>query len=169
MNEIREIVTKAIVAKGKKVFNLKEEVPFDIIPYSILGVWIINHEFEATRVDEMVKISGNFEINVWYSSNNNEKTDILGHKVKYIKDIKTKQIVKEYLENTDDILAKIIKHPTCLNAKILNEHLELDIQFEILAEIIGETKMQVTVFNTSDVYSIDDEIDANVEELFLNT
>ena len=117
----------------------------------------------------MVKISGNFEINVWYSSNNNEKTDILRHKVKYIKDIKTKQIVKEYLENTDDILAKIIKHPTCLNAKILNEHLELDIQFEILAEIIGETKMQVTVFNTSDVYSIDDEIDANVEELFLNT
>ena len=55
MNEIREIVTRAVVAKGKKVFNLVEKVKTKEKPYSILGCWIINHEFEASKINEVVK------------------------------------------------------------------------------------------------------------------
>jgi spore coat protein E len=49
MNEIREIVTKAIVGKGKKLIRIKENVDaYGIEAFSILGVWVINHEFEAS-------------------------------------------------------------------------------------------------------------------------
>ena len=51
MNEIREIVTRAVVAKGKKVFNLVEKINTFEKPYSILGCWIINHEFEASKIN----------------------------------------------------------------------------------------------------------------------
>lgn len=168
MNEIREIVTRAVVAKGKKVFNLVEKVRTNEKPYSILGCWVINHEFEATKINNTVKLDGEFEINIWYSTNNNTRTDIIRETISYKKDIETRTIVKDYLENSDDILARIIQHPTVTNAKILDEFIEVDITFEIVAEIIGETKMKVTVFKEVENWEEEiDTLDMELNEEFL--
>lgn len=168
MNEIREIVTRAVVAKGKKVFNLVEKVKTKEKPYSILGCWIINHEFEASKINEVVKLDGEFEINIWFSTNNNTKTDIIRETISYKKEIITKTVVKNYLENTDDILARIIQHPTVTNAKIIDDIVQVDITFEIIAEIIGETKMKVTVFKETENWEEEVEtLDMDINENFL--
>jgi spore coat protein E len=168
MNEIREIVTRAVVAKGKKVFNLVEKVKTKEKPYSILGCWIINHEFEASKINEVVKLDGEFEINIWFSTNNNTKTDIIRETITYKKEITTKTVVKNYLENTDDILAKIIQHPTVTNAKITDDYVQVDITFEIIAEIIGETKMKVTVFKETENWEEEiDTLDMDINENFI--
>ena len=168
MNEIREIVTRAVVAKGKKIFNLVETINTMEKPYSILGCWIINHEFEASKINEVVKLDGEFEVNIWYSKNNNSKTDIIRETISYKKEITTKTVVKNYLENTDDILARIIQHPTVTNAKIMDDKVVLDITFEIIAEIIGETKMKVTVFKETENWEEEvDTIDMDINENFL--
>ena len=115
------------------------------------------------------KIDGEFEVNIWYSTNNNTKTDILRELITYKKEITTKQIVKEYLENSDDILARIIQHPTCTNARIFDDYVEVDVTFEILAEIIGETKMKVTVFKDETNWEEDiDMLDMDLDENFLD-
>lgn len=170
MNEVREIVTKAVVAKGKKAMHLSHSINTTKHPYSVLGCWIINHEFEAILNSDVVDINGEFEVNIWYSSEENTKTDVLREKVIYKKDIKIKKIVHEYLKNSDDVLAKILKHPTVTNAKIIDDEIKLEIDFEILAEVIGETKMQVTVFSPTinDTDDIED-LDIEVNEDFLNT
>ena len=168
MNEIREIVTRAVVAKGKKVFNLVEKVKTNEKPYSILGCWIINHEFEASRINEVIKLDGEFEINIWFSTNNNTKTDIIREVISYKKEIITKTVVKDYLENTDDILARIVQHPTVTNAKITDNTVQVDITFEIIAEIIGETKMKVTVFKEVENWEEEiDTLDMDINENFL--
>ena len=168
MNEIREIVTRAVVAKGKKVFNLVEKVKTNEKPYSILGCWIINHEFEASRINEVIKLDGEFEINIWFSTNNNTKTDIIREMISYKKEIITKTVVKDYLENTDDILARIVQHPTVTNAKIIDDTVQVDITFEIIAEIIGETKMKVTVFKEVENWEEEiDTLDMDINENFL--
>ena len=168
MNEIREIVTRAVVAKGKKVFNLVEKVKTKEKPYSILGCWIINHEFEASKINEVVKLDGEFEINIWFSTNNITKTDIIRETITYKKEITTKTVVKNYLENTDDILARIIQHPTVTNAKITDDYVQVDITFEIIAEIIGETKMKVTVFKETENWEEEiDTLDMDINENFI--
>ena len=168
MNEIREIVTRAVVAKGKKVFNLVEKVKTKEKPSSILGCWIINHEFEASKINEVVKLDGEFEINIWFSTNNNTKTDIIRETITYKKEITTKTVVKNYLENTDDILARIIQHPTVTNAKITDDYVQVDITFEIIAEIIGETKMKVTVFKETENWEEEiDTLDMDINENFI--
>lgn len=43
LNEIREIVTKAVVSKGKKTINLHESIKLSDMPESILGCLVINH------------------------------------------------------------------------------------------------------------------------------
>ena len=168
MNEIREIVTRAVVAKGKKVLDLTEKILSKDKIYSILGCWIINHEFEATKINNVVKLDGEFEVNIWYSTQNNTKTDILKEVIYYKKDVNTKQIVKGYLENTDEILARILEHPTVINAKIENDGVVVDISFEVLAEIIGETKMKVTILKEEENFDTEiDAIDMDINENFL--
>lgn len=168
MNEVREIVTKAVVAKGKKVMHISHELHTTAHPYSILGCWIINHEFEATKKENLIDIDGTLEVNIWYSTEENTKTDVLRERVSYHKDIKVKKIVNDYLKNSDDVLAKILKHPTVTNAKIENDIIYLDLEFEILAEVIGETKMQVTVFTPLESQDDDiEDLDIEVNEDFL--
>ncbi|HIT44125.1 TPA: outer spore coat protein CotE [Candidatus Avacholeplasma faecigallinarum] len=168
MNEVREIVTKAVVAKGKKVMHISHELHTTAHPYSILGCWIINHEFEASKHDNLIDIDGSLEVNIWYSTEENTKTDVLREIITYQKNIKVKQIVNDYLKNSDDVLAKILKHPTVTNAKINNDVIYLDIEFEVLAEVIGETKMQVTVFNPIETQEEDiEDLDIEVNENFL--
>ena len=70
---------------------------------------------------------------------------------------------------SDDVLVKILKHPTVIEAKIVEDKIKLEIEFEILAEVIGETKMQVTVFNPIDSNDMDiEDLDIEVNEDFLN-
>ena len=120
MNEIREIVTRAVVAKGKKVFNLVEKVKTSEKPYSILGCWIINHEFEASRINEVIKLDGEFEINIWFSTNNNTKTDIIREVISYKKEITTKTIVKDYLDDESNF-EKALARAKKLVGTILND------------------------------------------------
>ena len=167
MNEVREIVTKAIVAKGKKYISLSHSIDSNKNPYSILGCWVINLEFEALRNDDLVEINGIFEVNIWYSTEENMRTDVIREKVAYKKDIKVKRIVNEYLKNTDDVLVKILKHPTVTNAKIIDGEIKIDVDYEILAEVIGETKMQVTVFTPVTQEEDIDDLDIEVNEDFL--
>lgn len=168
MNDVREIVTKAVVAKGKKVMHISHQLETTAHPYSILGCWIINHEFEASKRDSLIYIDGTLEVNIWYSTEENSKTDVLREKVSYHKDIKVKRVVNDYLKNSDDVLAKILRHPTVISAKIVDDTIYLEIEFEILAEVIGETKMQVTVFiPTAEDVDIED-LDIEVNEDFLN-
>lgn len=168
MNQIREIVTKAVVAKGKKKIILKEKVKPENRVYSILGCWIINHEFETSRDDSYVNIDGNFEVNIWYSLQNNTKTEVTRKKINYQEKIKVKQIVNDYIEDSDDIMARIVQHPTCTNAVVNDDEIEIDISLEILAEIIGETKMQVTVFQTEEIQEEEEDFENLINENFLN-
>jgi CO dehydrogenase/acetyl-CoA synthase epsilon subunit len=94
MNEIREIVTRAVVAKGKKVFNLTEQVKTHEKPYSILGCWIINNEFEASKVDNIVKLDGEFEITIAVTAESNKS---LVNMSVYGKRGKTRKKLKEHL------------------------------------------------------------------------
>ena len=171
MNEIREIVTKAVVGKGKKIIRLSDKVSPNHEAFSILGCWVINHEFEGNLVDgNKLKLMGNFEIDIWYAYENNTKTDIAKRVVSYEETVKTRQIVKDVSDDTKDIIIRILQQPTCTNAKISDDGLEVEIIFEVVGEIIGETKMLVTVFQTNEVVEpADDDFENEINEDFIKS
>src|SRR5579875_430407 len=88
MAEYREIITKAVVAKGRKFTQSNHTITPPHHPSSILGCWIINHRYEAKKVDKKVEIVGSYEINVWYSHGNNTKTSVVTEKVDYVDVVK---------------------------------------------------------------------------------
>ncbi len=170
MNEIREIVTKAVVGKGKKMIRLQNNIVPTNEAYSILGCWIINHEFEATIEKNNVVINGTYEVDVWYAYDNNTVTDIAKATLEYTENIKTRQIVREVEQNSRDVIVRVIQQPTCTNAAITEEGICVDIVIELVAEIIGETKMIVTVFAPNDITEeYDDDFENEINEDFIVT
>ena len=165
MSEVREIVTRAVVAKGKKIFRVNELVCPSNEAYSILGCWVINHEFDASLNDKTVTLNGRFEINIWYAYDNNSKTDVARSVAEYTGTIRVREIVSESVDDNNDVIARVLQQPTCVNAKIVDDGIDVEVIFEILAEVIGETKMMVTVFNYSNTCdTIDDDFEGDINE-----
>lgn len=168
MNDIREIVTKTIVGKGKKIIHRTDEVIASFEPYSVLGCWVINHNFEASLNGLQANITGSYEIDVWYSYDNNTKTDIARTTVSYNKKINIKPIVRDINEATRDILVEAIQEPTCTNAQINDNSICVDVCFELLAEVIGETKVKVAILEQMDcVDYTDDDFEDEINENFI--
>ena len=69
----KEIVTKAVIGKGKKYFKNNYNLLAEHNANTILGCWVINHKFKGTVVGEKVVIDGNFDINIWYSYDDDKK------------------------------------------------------------------------------------------------
>ena len=170
MNEVREIVTRAVVAKGKKIFRVCELVKPNNDAYSILGCWVINHEFEAELGEKKVDLNGDFEINIWYAYDNNSKTDVARSKAHYNGCIKVREIICDTIDTNCDVIARVLQQPTCTNAKITDQGIEVEVVFQVLVEVIGETKMMVTVFNCADPMDTidDDDFENEINEDFIN-
>ena len=43
MSSFKEIVTKAIIGKGKKHFKNSYSITTENVPTTVLGCWVINH------------------------------------------------------------------------------------------------------------------------------
>lgn len=150
MNCIREIVTKAVVGKGKKLIRLTDTLTPNNTPYSILGCWIINHQFEAELCDNVVNINGTYEINIWYSYDNNTRTDIARSYSNYNQTIKVREIVDDLNSDCRDVIVRVQQQPTVTNGEICDNNINVDVIVELLAEVIGETKIKVSIFDQYD-------------------
>ena len=86
-NNIREIYTKAIVAKGKKLSKCTYSFMINDNPNEILGCWITNHRFEATIKNRIPKVIGSFDVHVWYSLNDHLDSCVVKHTLSYVDDM----------------------------------------------------------------------------------
>lgn len=146
MAEYREIITKAVVAKGRKFTQANNAIVPQHHPSSILGCWVINHKYEARKVGKKVEITGSFDVNVWYSHHENTKTSVVTEKVDY------KDIIQLHYRDPDclddkDVSATVVQQPNCVEAVISKKgnKILVSTEREFLVEVIGETKVCVAV------------------------
>lgn len=151
-HDYREIITKAICGRGGKRIQSSNQVMPQQRPSSILGCWIINHQYEAKHVsDKQVLIRGTYDINIWYSFKENSKTEVATEKVQYRDEIPLTDVDAQSLNNYDEVVASVIKQPNCVQCKIAeNGGIDVEIEREFIVEVIGETKVQVRVMAVED-------------------
>ena len=166
MSQYREIITKAVVAKGRKFTKANHTVCPDHDPSSILGCWIINHTYEARKQGKKVEIAGYYDINVWYSFCNNTKTEVRTEKVPYKDTIKLKYRDQTVYDD-NEVIAKVIQQPNCIECLITpdGEKISVHVEREFLVEIIGETKVCVSVRENACSDEESWELDVDDEEL----
>jgi spore coat protein E len=164
----REIITKAVVGKGRRFTQSTHTITAPNRPTSILGCWIINHRYDAKKCDKTVEIHGHYDINVWYSYNNNTKTEFVTETVSYTDVVKLKYRDDDDIISDDtDIIVRVVQQPNCLECTISpnGNKIVVDVEREFIAEVIGETKVCVAI-NPEGCSSDDDfEYDNLDEEL----
>ena len=176
MSAYKEIVTKAIIRKGKKYYKNTYTIETENEPSTVLGCWVINHKFKGTDVGGKIVIDGSFDVNIWYSYNNDTKTTVITKKIKYSEAVMVNQ--RETTDSTNkDIIVRSLKQPNCVNAKEDGKNILIDIEKELGIEIVGDTKVKVAVEEDEDPWDViedteyteevDKEIDNNVKEDYL--
>ena len=110
MSAYKEIVTKAVVGKGKKYYRNTYTINTEFAPNTVLGCWVINHKFEGHEVHGKIEIDGSFDVNLWYSYDNDTKTSVTinqnGISIKKDSITNTNKKFKELKINKDGIIIK---------------------------------------------------------------
>ena len=117
MKRLRQIVTKAVIAKGKKRTESKEVLCPPNAPTSILGCWVINHQYQAKRNGKFVDVTGKFDVNVWYAYNNHSKTAVHTETIAYKDRIKLSFRDGEEVDS-NDVKVRVLQQPNCIEAVI---------------------------------------------------
>ena len=145
--QLRQIVTRAVIAKGKKRTESKEKLKPANSPSNILGCWVINHHYSAKKHGKYVEVQGKFDVNVWYSYQNQSKTGVHSETINYKDRIKLHYRDKDDVRESNDVQVKVLQHPNCIEATIASSGDCFDalIEREFLVEVIGETTVVISV------------------------
>ena len=151
MANYKEIVTKAVIGKGKKTFTSTNTIVPEVKPTTILGCWVINHNFKGVKDDGKIRIDGSYDINVWFSYDDNTKTDV----------------VRKTNTYQEEIIVRSLKQPTVIQADINDGTIIYTIEKELGIEIVGNTKVKIVVDEEEEEWDVldDDQADGTTETL----
>ena len=144
-SNFKEIVTKTVVGKGRKTFSSSHSLTPENTPNTVLGCWVINHNFTGTNKKNEVSVAGSFDVNVWYSYDNDSKTAVTTRNFTYQEILRLR--VKDYdsLSNDNEIIVRSLKQPTVQDVNIKGNDVYLNIEKELGVEIVGESKVKIAI------------------------
>lgn len=166
MANYKEIVTKAVVGKGKKKFLTSHEVVPNCDASTILGCWVINHTFNGTKKGEAISVSGSYDVNIWYSCLNDTKTEVATQHNTYSETVNIKRKSDDVnVSSPEEIIVRSLMQPNCIKAEILDGKIHYTIEKELGIEIVGDTKVKIMVDPTEDSWDDVDVVDDSVEDV----
>jgi spore coat protein E len=143
----REIITKAVCGKGRKFSTVTHTVMPPHHPSSILGAWIINHQYEAVRSGDGVEVIGSYDINIWYSYNKNSQTDVAKETISYVDLVPLSYVDPKHRTATEEVSAESTQEPNCVEATIGGggSSVVIRVEREFAVVMVAETKVYVLV------------------------
>ena len=164
MDNYKEIVTKAVIGKSKKNSTNKYSMTVENTPNTVLGCWVINHKFNGLINNNNININGSYDVNVWYSYDNDTKTAVATEKFNYSDTLPMH--LKENINDGKEVIVRSLKQPNVSDVNIENGNVNLTIDKELAVEIVGNTKIKVPVQAIEDDYEIiPDTNESNFEEI----
>ncbi len=170
----KEIVTKAVIGKGKKFFKNSYNLLAEHNANNILGCWVINHEFKGYVNQNKVVIDGSFDINIWYSYDDDKKTAVATKNISYSESLNVKTKEGTNLQGSD-IIVRALKQPSCSNVNIKDDVIDFDIEKEMGIEIVNDEKVKIAIEDSEepwdtiedDIEDVEKTIDEEVKEDFI--
>lgn len=168
-NNYKEIVTKAVIGKSKKTSTDEYNVLIEENISNVLGCWVINHTFKGYNSNGKVAVNGSYDVNIWYSYDNNTKTNVIVRTFNYNDTINVN--LKDKITDTNEIIVRCLTAPSASSVDIDNNNLKIKIEKELGVEIVGDIKVKINVLDDYDDYDVDNssEIeDIKIDEDYLN-
>lgn len=121
----------------------------------------MTHKFKGTVVGDKVVIDGNFDINIWYSYDEDKKTGVATKNISYTETVNVKTKTGTSIEGSD-IIVRALKQPSCSNVKIKDDVIDFDIEKELGIEVVNDAKVKIAIEDDEDPW---DTIDDDIEEV----
>ena len=154
MSLYKEIVTKAVIGKGKKYFKNSYDIEVENVPSTILGCWVINHKFKGYKTSDKVGVNGSYDVNIWYSYDDDTKTAVVNKNISYNEIFNVKLKENADLNGDTDIIIRSLRQPNCTDVSSSNNTISFDIEKELGVEIVGDTKVKIEVLEDEEPWDI---------------
>jgi len=168
----REIISKAVISKGKKVFSQEGKITVSNLPSTVLGCWVINHKYSALKQNDKIIIDGSYDVNIWYSYDNDTKTDVVKESHSYSEIVKMHSVETNY--DNLNIIIRSLTDPKCVSVKTDGDTINYQVDLELGIELVGDVKVKIAVDDNLDDYeqiieesNLDKEIDESVNTDYL--
>ena len=160
MAYFKEIVTKAVIGKGKTATTQNYTIKPDETPNTVLGCWIINHNFNGVSSGGNIYVNGVYDVNVWYSYDNYTKTGVCANSYTYSDKMNVPINNNSKLTNNSEVIVNSLSDPNVVDVQIDGDNIKFNVRKEIGIEVLGDAKVRVNVEDDYDDYAdiIDDEI-----------
>lgn len=176
MASTREIVTKAVLGKGKRTFSTTNSVTPEVTPSTILGCWVINHTFSGRKNKDRIEIDGSYDVNIWYSCCDDTKTEVVRDSNTYREVVNIRRKEDSDITN-EEIIVRSLRQPSCIKAEIVDGKIVYTIEKELGIELVGDTKVKIAydeeedpwddLIDDSEIEVADKQIDEEVKEDYL--
>lgn len=166
MAYFKEIVTKAVIGKGKKTTTATHTIKPENKPDTILGCWIINNSFKGIKNDQDVLVNGSYDVNVWYSYDGDTKTNVCNGNFSYSDKMNVPLNNNAKLTNNTEVIVTSLVDPNVVEVNVVGDEIKFIIKKEMGIEIVGDTKIRVNVEDDYDDFS--EIYDKEINEDILN-
>ena len=140
---LKEIVTKAVVSKGKIVDSNEIELEIGENANKAIGWWIINHNFLSLMENNKVYASGYYDIHIWYALNDSSDTTILKKTIEYKQEFAMDNI--NFDRENSEYKMYCIEYPNCTNLQLVDNKFIVTIKKGLAVDVVGESKLLVQV------------------------
>ncbi len=140
---LKEIVTKAVISKGKVVDNSEVQLQVNDNVNKAIGCWIINHNFLNVIEDDRVYVSGYYDVHIWYAINNSSDTKLLKETIEYRNEFVLNN--NNFDRETSEYKIYCIEYPNCNNLQLIDNKFIVNIKKGLALDVIGESRLLVQV------------------------
>ncbi len=126
----------------------------------------MTHNFKGYKSKDKIGVDGSFDVNIWYSYENDSKTTVVNKKVSYNDLFNLKLKDQADLSSDTDIIVRSLKQPSCSKVEIMDDgSINFDIEKELGIEIVGEKKIKVAIEEDEEPWDV---IEEDVDDDILN-
>ena len=140
---LKEIVTKAVISKGKIIDSEEMEFDIDRSVNKVIGCWIINHNYLSIVENGKVYATGCYDIHIWYANNDSTDTGIFKKTIDY----KQEFVLDNNTFNKEECEYKLycVEYPNCCSLNLIDNKFVVNVKKVLAIDVIGESKLLVQV------------------------
>ena len=166
MANYQEILTKAVVGKGKLTSETEHLLECNLKPTKVLGCWVINHNLKPILKEDKVYVEGDYEVHIWYAYDEDKNTELHKEKIIYSELVPFKMKKNEELTLKQELK---VNSSSCVELKVEEDKLYLKIKKEIIVDAIGDAVIKVQLSDlVEEPIDLEEEIDNSVNVDYIN-
>jgi spore coat protein E len=164
----REIIVKSLIKKGKINLHLEKEIILEEHVSQTLGCWIIALENEIENLNNEIFLKGNFSLQLWYATNNNQKSNVYQEKISFYEKVNMKEI--DHCLLNEELFTKVfvLNYPTCTQMNLQDGKIFLVIEGNFDVSCYQEKELVVSCLESKmNTFDLDEEISLNVNPNYI--